>query len=216
MPQIVAVRTNDDPSRETIAVVLSQDAICLDPDGQPWPAVSLSSEEARRFAARLVSLALEIEEHGESTQQESADSLADIASILVLHDGSERSHRAFRLALELASASLAPIQLAGIFGVKGGSLEASKSPEDYLWQRGWLERLFQLYSDRAAIQGIELRTVLVAANDHESLSRLFGGGRFDFIVLPFRFSETGSECGASKAFGRSLSGATKSKVLFCP
>jgi hypothetical protein len=41
---------------ESIAVVLSQDAVCLGPDGQPWSGVSLKSEEARKLAARLLSL----------------------------------------------------------------------------------------------------------------------------------------------------------------
>jgi hypothetical protein len=61
MPQIVTIRTKDDSAGESIAVVLSQDAVCLGPDGQPWSGVSLKSEEARKLATRLLSLALEID-----------------------------------------------------------------------------------------------------------------------------------------------------------
>jgi hypothetical protein len=41
-------------------------------------------------------------------------------------------------------------------------------------------------------------------------------GRFDFIILPYKFSDNSSDCGTRKALRRSLAGATKSEVLFCP
>jgi hypothetical protein len=216
MPQIAAVRTKDDSSRETIAVVLLQDAVCLGPDGQPWSGVSLSSQEARKLAACLVSLALEIEGSRELDRRKAPDSLADLASILVFHDGSEQSHRAFGWALELASRSLATIQLTGVFGVRPDKFEPSMLTEDYEWQRGWLERLTRLYSEQATKEGIDLRTMLVSATDQEAIFDLFNSGRFDFNILPYKFSDNSSECGTPKALRRSLAEATKSKVLFCP
>src|SRR5262245_24270146 len=44
MPQIVAVRAKDDASRDLITVVLSQDAVWLGPDGEPWAGVSLNAQ----------------------------------------------------------------------------------------------------------------------------------------------------------------------------
>jgi hypothetical protein len=215
MPRIVTLRTKDNSSDETIAVVLSQDAVCLGPDGQPWSGVSLSSQEARNLAARLISLALEIEGQRELGQQNCPNSLSDLASILVFHDGSEQSHRAFRLALDLASRSLATLQLAGIFGVPSDPFRPSALPEDYEWQRGWLHRLTQMYSGEAAKEGIKLQTALVAASDQQAILDLFDSGRFDLIIVPYKFSDS-SECGTAKALSQSLAEATKSKVLFCP
>jgi nucleotide-binding universal stress UspA family protein len=216
MPQIVTIRTKDDSAGESIAVVLSQDAVCLGPDGQPWSGVSLKSEEARKLAARLLSLAMEIEGQKEFEQKNSLNTLADLASILVFHDGSEQSHRAFRLALDFASRSLAHIQLAGVFGVQTDKFEASSLPDDYEWQQGWLERLTASYSGQAAQEGIELRTALVAANDQQAILDLFDSGRFDLIIVPYKFSDHDNERGTLKALMQTLADTKKSKVLFCP
>jgi nucleotide-binding universal stress UspA family protein len=215
MPQIVTIRTRDAAAGESIAVVLSQDAMCLGPDGQPWSGVSLKSEEARKLAARLLSLATEIEGQQELAKK-SFNVLTDLASILVFHDGSEQSHRAFRLALDFASRSLARIQLAGIFGVQSDNFEPSTLPDDYDWQRGWLERLTTSYSGQAATEGIELRTTLLAANDQQAIVDTFDRCRFDLIIVPYKFSDHNNESGSLKAFMQSLAEARKSKILFCP
>jgi nucleotide-binding universal stress UspA family protein len=208
MPQIVTIRTRDAAAGESIAVVLSQDAMCLGPDGQPWSGVSLKSEEARKLAARLLSLATEIEGQQELAKK-SFNVLTDLASILVFHDGSEQSHRAFRLALDFASRSLARIQLAGVFGVQS-DFEPSTLPDDYEWQRGWLERLTASYAGQAATEGIELRTTFVAANDQPAIENICNDERFDLIIVPGKFS------GPAQAFMQSLAEAKKSKILFCP
>jgi nucleotide-binding universal stress UspA family protein len=216
MPQIVTIRTKDDSAGESIAVVLSQDAVCLGPDGQPWSGVSLKSEEARKLATRLLSLALEIDGQKQLEQRYSINSLTDLASILVFHDGSEQSHRAFRLALDFASRSLARIQMAGVFGMKTDQFEASSLPDDYEWQQGWLERLTASYSGQAAEEGIELRTTLVAANNHQAILDLFDSNRFDLIIVPYKFSDHNNERGTLKALMQTLADTKKSKVLFCP
>lgn len=215
MPQIVTVRTKDDSTGESIAVVLSQDAICLGPDGQPWSGVSLKSEEARKLAARLLALALEIEGPPE-LEPNSLNSLTDLASILVFHDGSEQSHRAFRLALDFASRSLARIQMAGVFGVQSDNFEPSTLPDDYEWQRGWLERLTASYAGQAATEGIELRTTLLAADNQQAIVDIFDSRCFDLIIVPYKFSDHTNESGSLKAFMQSLAEARKSKILFCP
>jgi len=216
MPEIVAVRTKDDSSRHSIAVVLSQDAICLGPDGQPWSGVSLTAQLARSFAERLLVLAREIEDREQPDTPDSARSLAQVASILVFHDGSGQSHRAFALALDLASRSLASIQVVGVYGVRQDRFEPSAMATDYEWQRCWLERLFTMYSRETAQGGIELRTSLIAASDQQMLSDLFERGEFDLIVLPRRISDQGAASDASRTLHQSLACATGSTILYCP
>jgi hypothetical protein len=216
MPQIVAVRTKDDSSRESIAVVLSQDAVCLGPDGQPWAGVSLNAELARSLAERLLCLAQEIDEQPHIHDRGAHGSLGQVASILVLHDGSEQSHRAFTLALSVASRSLAAIQLIGVYGVRQGPFAPSSAPEDYLWQRGWVERLFQMYFEQATRENVELRATLIAAADQQALSDVFDGDTFDLIVLPRKLSDDEPASDASRSFQQWLAGANGSKILFCP
>jgi nucleotide-binding universal stress UspA family protein len=219
MPQIVTIRTKDDSAGDSIAVVLSQDAVCLGPDGQPWSGVSLKSEEARKLAARLLSLVKEIEKHQAAetaNHRPSINPISDLASILVFHDGSEQSHRAFRLALDFATRSLAHIQLAGVFGIQADQFEPSALPDDYEWQRGWLERLTASYSGQAAKEGIELRTTLVAANDQLAIGDLFNDGRYDLIIVPCKFSGHTSQSGSLQSFIQSLAEVKRSKILFCP
>jgi len=215
MPQIVAVRAKDDSSRDTITVVLSQDAVCLGPDGQPWAGVSLSASLARSLAERLLGLAKEVETEGK-TDQGAFRSLAQATSILVLHEGSAQGHRAFSLALDLASRSLAAVSVVGIYGVRQDKFEPSTTADDYKWQREWLERLFQMYSREATMAGIDLRSTLVAANDQPNMSEFFDGNGFDLIVLPRRLSDMGGLDDASRKLHRQFAGATDSTILLCP
>jgi hypothetical protein len=216
MPHIVAVRTKDDSSREAIAVVLSQDAVCLGPDGQPWAGVSLNAELARSLAERLLYLAREIEERPHAQDRSSAGSLDQVASILVVHDGSAQGHRASTLALDMASRSPAAIQLVGVYGVQPGNFEPSNVAEDYQWQRGWLEKLIRMYSERAVKESVDLRATLIAAGDQGALSDVFDSGAFDLIVLPRKLSDDHAASDASRAFQQWLAGANESKILFCP
>lgn len=213
MPQIVAVRCKDDSSRDTITVLLSQDAVCLGPDGEPWSGVSLNAQLARSLAQRLLHLAKEIE-RPEETENRADYSLAQVKSILVLHDGSEQSHRAFRMALDLAARSLASVQLVGLCGLSNGEPEASSAADDYLWQKGWLERLLAMYSQQADQAGVELSTTLVPATDTEELSDICNNNRFDLVVLPRRFSDDDTDP-AAFSFRQSLTGATQAGILFC-
>ncbi len=198
-------------------MVLSQDAVCLGPDGQPWSGVSLKSEQARALAARLLALVKEIEKQQHLSQRSSLDSLASLSSILVFHDGSEQSHRAFRLALDFATRSLARIEIAAIFGVQPtNKFEPSTSPDDYEWQRGWLERLTSSYPGQAAKEGVELRNRFIAANDNAEILAMFESGRFDLIIVPCQFSDHANESGSLRGLMQSLAEPSKSKILFCP
>ena len=59
MPQIgmVLCPANGVVDHKTIALMLSRDALFMDPDGIPFPGIEFSPEQARRVAARLVTLA---------------------------------------------------------------------------------------------------------------------------------------------------------------
>jgi hypothetical protein len=216
MPQIVAVRTKNDSSQDTIAVVLSQDAICLGPDGQPWSGVSLNAKLARSLAARLLDLAKEVEGQGPLQTQDSRPSLADVSSVLVLHDGSAQGHRAFSLALDVASRSLATICLVGLCGIRQDRFEPSDAVEDYHWQRGWMERLAQMYAREAEHGGVDLRTILVAASDQKRLCEMLNEDGYDLVVIPRRFADEGAALDAFSTFNQSLTGAVGSTILFCP
>src|SRR5215467_11097426 len=177
MPQIVAVRAKDDLSRDAIAVVLSQDAVCVGPDGDPWAGVSLNAQLARSLAGRLLQLASEIETQDERAQP-SLRRLVQITSVLVFHDGSGQGHRAVSLAFYFASRSHACVQIAGIYGVLQDRFAPSATPRDYEWHRGWIERLTEMYSQEAEQAGIELQSTMVAAYDATRLAELLNSNRF--------------------------------------
>jgi hypothetical protein len=54
-------RAPDKNGREAIAVVLSQDAMFISAEGDPFPGVALCATQAREFAYRLLLFAQEIE-----------------------------------------------------------------------------------------------------------------------------------------------------------
>jgi hypothetical protein len=82
-------------------LVLSQDAVTTGPDGDPWCGVTLSSAQARCLAQRLSSIATEKIENQEAPgYRTSTLSLAQLSSVVVVHDGSEQAHRAFQAAFK--------------------------------------------------------------------------------------------------------------------
>lgn len=54
-------RTPDKNGRDTIAVILSQDAMFITTEGDPFPGVALYAPQAREIAYRLLLFAQEIE-----------------------------------------------------------------------------------------------------------------------------------------------------------
>ena len=60
MPHIVTLRSKSQ-EQDVISLVLSQDAVSMGPDGNPWSGVTLNAEQARCLAQRLCNIAAEIE-----------------------------------------------------------------------------------------------------------------------------------------------------------
>ena len=60
-PRISVFRAPDKEGRDAIALLLSQDAMILLEDGEPYPGVALYAPQAREIAYRLLLLAQEIE-----------------------------------------------------------------------------------------------------------------------------------------------------------
>lgn len=58
---ISVFRAPDAQGRDAIAVVLSQDAMVLNVDGEPFPGVAVHPAQARELAYRLLLFAQEIE-----------------------------------------------------------------------------------------------------------------------------------------------------------
>jgi hypothetical protein len=58
---ISVFRTVDKAGRDSVAVVLSQDAMFVTAEGDPYPGVALYAPQAREIAYRLLMFAQEIE-----------------------------------------------------------------------------------------------------------------------------------------------------------
>src|SRR5262245_26414979 len=114
MPRIVTLRSKGQSKEDVISLVLSQDAVSAGPDGDPWCGVTLNAEQARSLANRLCNIAAEIENREQSGHRTSPPLFDHVSSVVVLHDGSLQSHRAFEAALQCASRSLGMLNLVGI------------------------------------------------------------------------------------------------------
>ena len=110
MPRIVTVRSKDEARRNVISLVLSQDAVTVSPNGEPWCGVTLTPEQARSLAERLCSFALEIDNGEELGYRTSSLLLTHLDSVVVVHDGSLQGHRAFEAARLFPSTSRAQIR----------------------------------------------------------------------------------------------------------
>lgn len=130
MPRIVTLRAKGQSESEVISLTLSQDAISAGPDGNPWCGVTLNPDQAPSLAQRLCSIATEIENGEESGHRTSALFFEHVSSIVVLHDGSEQSHRAFQAALQCASRSFGTLDLIGIVGFESQGPAARAMSDD--------------------------------------------------------------------------------------
>jgi hypothetical protein len=211
MPRIVTMRSKDESSREVVSLVLSQDAVCLGPDGEPGCGVTLNSEQARSLAERLYGFADEIDNQEEPGYRNSTRSLTQLASVLVLHDGSQQGHRAFRAGLDLAARALAALELIGIFGI--GQPGEPPAAGDYAWQEEWLNRLVEMYTEQAAAEGVSFQSRSITAGDEYALAGLLTR-KHDLIVVPHNLIRgTGPhvETLLQVAFGH-----CESNILVCP
>lgn len=184
MPQIVTLRSKGQSSQDVISLVLSQDAVCVGPNGDPWCGVTLNSEQARSLAQRLCNIADEIENGEQAVCGAAALFFDQVSSVAVIHDGSQQGHRAFQAALQCASRALGKLHLFGIFGVDTRSNEAVASTDDCEWQKGWLSRLIEMYSQRAAMEGVKFDSILLPAHDPCVLLDTLYKMEFDLVVIP--------------------------------
>jgi len=192
MPRIVTVRSKDGSNQDVISLVLSQDAIVVGPDGDPLCGVTLRPDQARSLAERLRSFAIEIERQEHQGYRTSSRSFIHLASVVVLHDGSEAGHRAFEAALHLASRSLATLDFVGIFGISNVTGEPSVLREDYEWQKGWLTQLVELCKEQTTATGISFNSRLFPANDPCGLFDKLHTMDFDLVVMPRTLSRFGT------------------------
>jgi hypothetical protein len=191
MPQIVTLRSKGESSGDVISLVLSQDAICVGPNGDPFCGVTLNPEQARSLAQRLCNMAAEIE-NGEQPGYRTSPLLFEHASsVVVIHDGSQQSHRAFQAGMQCASRSLGRLHLFGIFGVDTRSNEAIASVNDCEWQKGWLSRLVDMYSHEAQAARVTFDWMLLPSNDPCLLLDTLYKMEFDLIVIPKGLTQFG-------------------------
>jgi nucleotide-binding universal stress UspA family protein len=181
MPRLTAVRTKNETGKDVVALVLSQDAVALDLDGNPWCGVALDAEQSRTLARRLEGFACEIESSEGRTQPPARE----IRSVAVLHDGSQQSHRAVQTALKLAALK---VDLIGIVGINPEIPETQSLLEDYERHRDWFNRLIPAYAEQAAEQGVRFESTVVESNTCD-LRRALQALDFDLIVVPGRLTQ---------------------------
>jgi len=181
MPRLTAVRTKNESGKDVVALVLSQDAVALDMDGNPWCGVALDAEQSRTLARRLEGFACEIESSEERTQPPAHE----IRSVVVLHDGSQQSHRAVQTALKLAALK---VDLIGIVGINPEIPETHSLLEDYEQRHDWFNRLIPTYAEQAAEHDLRFESTVVDSNPC-GLRRVLEALDFDLIVVPGRLTQ---------------------------
>jgi hypothetical protein len=67
---ISVLRAPDKDGREAIALLLSQDAMVVLKDGEPYPGVALYAPQAREVAYRLLHFANQLENSGPTSAEE--------------------------------------------------------------------------------------------------------------------------------------------------
>lgn len=189
MPRIVTIRSKDCSNIDVVSLVLSQDAVSESPEGDPWCGVTLNADQARHLAARLSSIAEEIENQEVPGHRTSSKSFGHLSSIAVVHDGSQQGHRAFAAGLRFAAECLGTIDLIGIFAINQETGEPAS--DNYEWQKAWLCRLSGIYSEQAAAKGIAFNVRLFAAHDPCLILDSLYRAKADLVVIPKRLTRFG-------------------------
>jgi hypothetical protein len=210
MPRILTIRSKDQSNTDAVSLVLSQDAIVEGSEGDPLCGVSLNPEQARSLAERLFSIATEIDNQEEPGYRTSSKSLTHLSSIAVVHDGSGQGHRAFQTGLRFASKHLGTIDLVGIFGINFQTGEPSA--DDHEWQKQWLCRLVDKYSEQAINEGIPFSSRLFPANDPCSILDSLYQTNSDLIVIPRSLTRFGAH---GERLMPSIVSRTDTNVLVC-
>jgi hypothetical protein len=184
MPHIVTIRSKNETSQDVICLVLSQDAVAVDANGDPWLRRNAHVATGPFTGRATVQLCSRDRQPGRAGVSNSSLSLPHLDSVVVVHDGSLQGHRAFQIALEFARRSFGTLHLVGIFGIRIGTSEASSSPDDYEWQKGWLIRMVERYVQQASAYGVTMNSMLFPANEPCALLDTLYRMRFDLIVIP--------------------------------
>ena len=175
MPKIATILSDDCQSQKSISLMLSRDALFLDPDGIPSPGIGLSAAQARALAERLLLLA---------TQSEGKE-LPDIGTapgaILVVPDLTTRGERAFALALTMARDSGAPLHL----HVRNQSAwhHPGDVVEQCVMQLGALQGVAARCAAEAARQGVRMKPCVMTI-DGDGGSLVPPDTEIDFLILP--------------------------------
>lgn len=207
------LRSKGHSNREVISLVLSQDAVSTDPNGDPWCGVALNAEQARALAQRLCNMAAEIENGEDNGFRTSPLLLEHASSVVVIHEGSQQSHRAFQTALQCASRSLGTLTFIGIFGLDTRSEEAKPTVDDCQWQKGWLTRLVDMYSEQAQATGITFSSRFLPAHDPCMLLDTIYRMEFDLIVIPRKLTQFGIH---GERLTPSIINRRNANLLVCP
>jgi hypothetical protein len=213
MPHIAAFRSKGQSKGDVISVVLSQDAVITGPDGDPWCGVTMDAEQARCMAQRLHSIATEIENNEECGYRTSPLLLQHASAVVVLTDGSLQSHRACQAAMQCASRSLGTLDLVGIFGIDARDGDIKTVTDDSEWQRGWLSRLADAYSQQAEASGVTFNSRFLPAHDPCAVLDLLYRMKFDLLVIPKRLSQFGIH---GERLMPSIINRKNVNVLVCP
>ena len=213
MPSIVTVRAKGTSEEDTISLVLSQDAVCVGPDGDPYCGVTLSADQARYLAERLTNLATEIENAEKYGHRTSPLLFENVSSVVVLHDGSQQGHRAFQAAVRCASRTLGTLQLIGLFGIDTRAAEVTASSDNCEWQKAWLTRLVEMYSEHAQFDNVAFHSRLVPANDPCCVLDLLYRMEFDLLVVPKGLTRFGTH---GERLMSSILNRRNANVLVCP
>jgi hypothetical protein len=212
MPRIVTLRLKREFKEDVISLVLSQDAVSVGPDGDPWCGLTLSADQARSLANRLFSIAAEIENGEESGRRTSTLLFEHVSSVVTLHDGSLQSHRAFQAAMRCASRSFGTVEVIGLLGVDTRGKDVTATIDDD-WQKGWLTRLTEMYSQKAESSGVTFRSRFLPASDPSALLDLLYGMEFDLLVIPKGLTQLGIR---GERLMTSIISRRNVNVLVCP
>jgi hypothetical protein len=213
MPQILTLRSKGAADQDVISLVLSQDAVSPGPDGDPWCGVTLNAEQARSLAQRLCNVASEIENGEVSGYRTSPLLFQHASSVVVIHDGSQQSHRAFQAGIQCAGRTLGNLELFGLIGLDTRGSEAVAPVTDCEWQRGWLCRLVDMYAEQARADGVTFNSRLIPASDPCLLLDTLYRMEFDLIVIPKGLTQFGVH---GERLMPSIINRRNANVLVCP
>jgi nucleotide-binding universal stress UspA family protein len=129
--------------------------------------------------------------------------------ILVAYDGSEGSRRALRAAIELAKRHEAEIQTISViehlphYAATVGEVKEAQAEFE-----AFFHGLTKQARDQAALQGVELETVVKPGHEVETIVTYAQEGGFDILVLDF--------AGHSNIWGRIMGSTTQNISRLSP